>query len=214
MLKRVLLAAAVMVASPALVSAQDIFWSFDADSAQASTVAPVGTVSGTAYIFSSPTFGFDAIDLNLTSSDTSVLQITGGAGINPVFDAVGGTRFDSSEVTATTDDVTGELDGNGNLFAVNVAQNGVNTALGPLFDPGFVDGVGVLLAEVDFTVVGPGEATLGFALGDQGALQLPLIELFPTFGEGSFTAEGIPEPSSAALLIIGSIGLVARRKRS
>ena len=214
MLKRVLLAAAVMVASPALVSAQDIFWSFDANSAQASTVAPAGTVSGTAYVFSSTTFGFDAIDLNLTSSDTSVLQITGGIGTNPTFDNIGGLRFDSSEVTATTDDVTGELDGNGNLFAVNVAQNGVNTALGPLFDPDFVNDVGVLLAEVDFTVVGPGEATLGFALGDQGALQLPLIELFPTFGEGSFTAEGIPEPSSAALLIIGSIGLVARRKRS
>ena len=207
MLKRVLLAAAVMVASPALVSAQDIFWSFDATSAQASTVAPAGTVGGTAYIFSSPTFGFDAIDLNLTSSDTSVLQITGGIGTNPTFAAVGGTRFDSSVVTA-------DGTGNGNLFSVNVAQNGVNTALGPLFDPGFVAGVGVLLAEVDYTVVGPGEATLGFALGDQGALQLPLIELFPTFGEGSFTAEGIPEPSSAALLIIGSIGLVARRKRS
>ena len=207
MLKRVLLAAAVMVASPALVSAQDIFWSFDNASAQNTLVAPAGTVGGTAYIFSSPTFGFDAIDLNLTSSDTSVLQITGGTGTNPTFSAVGGTRFDSSVVTA-------DGEGNGNLFSVNVAQNGVNTALGPLFDPGFVPGVGVLLAEVEFTVVAPGEATLGFALGDQGALQLPLIELFPTFGEGSFTAEGIPEPSSAALLIIGSIGLVARRKRS
>lgn len=210
MLKRVLLAAAVIAASPALVQAQDLFWSFSNTAAQSTAVAPAGTVTGTAYVFSAPTFGFDAIDLNLNVSDPNVIQINGGTPTNPTFNAVGGVRFDSSVLT--TDGT-----GNGNLFSVNITQNGVNPALGPLFDPDFVAGVGVLLAEVDFSIVGSGNATLGFSLGDQGALALPDTVLTPAFGEASFTVEDlavIPEPSSLALLVLGSVGLVARRKRS
>lgn len=104
---------------------------------------------------------------------------------------------------------------------MNVAQNGVNPALGPLFDPGFDANVGpngaFLLAEVDFELFG-GTATLDFSLGDQGALQLPSIILDPTFGSATHTGTGddgcIPEPSSLALLMLGSVGLVGRRKRS
>jgi len=217
MIKKVLIAAALMAASPALVSAQDIFLSFS-DTAVVSTSNLTEGDSGTAYIFSAPDFGFDAIDLNFASSDLSVLSLTGGQGFNPTFGAVGGLRFDSSDVSIDA------LTGDGNLFAVNVSENGVNPALGPLFDPGFVAGVGVLLAEIDFDVVGGGSASVGFSLGEQGALLLPDIELDPDFGVAPATltaeaaevgeGEDIPEPSSLALLLMGAAGLVARRKRA
>ena len=214
MFRKVLVAAAILIASPSVVSAQDIFWSFDSGSAVDSAVGLPNT-SGTAYIFSDGLFGFDAIDLNFSSSNTSALLFTGGTTFNPTFNAVGGMRFDSSVITI---DPNGDT---GNLFAVNVAQNGVNPALGPLFDPGFDANVGpngaFLLAEVDFELFG-GTATLDFSLGDQGALQLPSIILDPTFGSATHTGTGddgcIPEPSSLALLMLGSVGLVGRRKRS
>ena len=220
MIKKFLIAAALVIASPALVFSQDIFWSFDQTSATSTGTGAAGT-SGTAFIFSDGMFGFDALDLNFTSSDSSVLLLTGGTGTNPEFLSVGGTRFDSSVVTINSGS-------DGNLFAVNVAQNGVNTALGPLFDPGFDANVGpnggVLLAEITYDVVGAGDATLDFSLGTQGALQLPLNVLNPTFGSGTFTGTGgggggpidptIPEPSSAVLLILGSVGLFTRRNRA
>ena len=154
-----------------------------------------------------------------------MLLLTGGETTNPTFNAVGGTRFDSSVLTI--DPLATGVNDNANLFAVNVAQNGVNPALGPLFDPDFNANVGasgaILLASVDYSVAGAGEATLGFSLGTQGALQLPDVILDPAFGLGTFTGTGgdggggdpiIPEPSSAVLLVLGSVGLIARRKRA
>ena len=209
MFKRILVAAAIMVASPAIVSAQDIFWSFSSTSA-VNSIAPTGTVSGTAYIFSDGLFGFDAIDLNLTTSDPNALQFTGGTAINSTFNIIGATRFDGASITA---DGTGDA----NFFAVNVVQNGVNPALGPLFDPDFVLGIGpngaALLAEVNYNFTNSlgGPVTLGFALGTNGAIQLPNTPLNPSFGTAIIS---IPEPSSIALLVLGSVGLVSRRKRS
>ena len=198
---------------------RDSFWSFDSASANAEGTGEVGD-TGTAFIFVDGLFALDALDLNFTSSDSSVLLLTGGAGTNPTFNAVGGMRFDSSVVTIDPG-ATGVND-NGNLFAVNVAQNGINPALGPLFDPDFDANVGpngaTLIASIDYDVVGAGTATLDFSLGSQGALQLPDIILDPAFGLGTFTGTGggpiIPEPSSAVLLVLGSVGLVARRRRS
>ncbi len=215
MIKNFLIAAAVVIASPALVFSQDIFFSFDQGSAQSTAEAEVGT-TGTAFIFSSQPFGFDALDLNFTSSDSAVLLLTGGSERNDEFATIGGTAFDSSTVTVGADGASG------NLFAVNVTQNGINPAVTALFNPHFEAGVGadgaVLLASVDYEVAGEGDATLGFSLGTQGALQLPDNVLAPSFGTASFTGTGgqvdVPEPSSAVLLVLGAAGMVARRRRS
>ena len=212
MIKNFLIAAAVVIASPALVFSQDIFFSFDSASAESTTTGNVGT-AGTAFIFADQPFGFDALDLNFTSSDSAVLLLTGGTESNDEFATIGGTAFDSSTVTV---DAGGA---NGNLFAVNVTQNGINPAVTALFNPHFEAGVGangaVLLASVDYEVVGAGEATLDFSLGTQGALQLPTTVLTPSFGTASLTGvSDVPEPSSAVLLVLGAAGMVARRRRS
>jgi hypothetical protein len=196
MFNKVLIAFAILIASPAFVSAQDIFWSFSPSAATNTLDAEVGT-SGSAYIFSHGFFGFDAIDLNFTTN-TDVIQFTGGEGFNPNFGGPGGTRFNFATVT---------IDTSGNFFAVSVGQNGVNPASGPFYDPGFDFGVNppsgsVLLARVDFDVVGEGTADLQFALGSQGAVQLPMTSLNPSFGSATLTAN-TPPP----LIILGDANL-------
>ena len=151
-IKNLLIAAALVIASPALVFSQDIFLSFDSDSFLNTDTQDSGT--GSAFLFSDGQFAFDALDLNFLTSDSSVLRFTGGEAFNPTFDIIGGTRFTSSEITVDPTTNTG------NLFSVNIVDNGVNPALGPLFDPGFNADVGpngaVLLARLDFDIGGSG----------------------------------------------------------
>ena len=212
MFKRLLIATVLVIASPAIVSAQDIFWSFDSTSNVTSTAGNVGT-SGTAYIFSDQPFAFDFLDLDFTSSDSSVLLLTGGMAFNDPFSTIGGTAFDSAPVTIDT------AGAGGNIFAQNISQNGINPSVTALFNPAFEAEAGggsgaVRLAEITCDIVGNGTATLDFALGTQGALSGPLgIILRPSFGTATLTT-GIPEPSSLALLVLVSVGLVARRRRS
>lgn len=169
----------------------DIFLSFSPTVLErtfSGDLTPGGT--GSAYIFSDGLFGFDAIDLNFAVSDSNVIRFTGGEGFNPVFTTIGGMRFDTSDVLI---DVGG---GSGNLFAANVTENGVNPATGPLFDPGFAPGVGpngaLLLARVDFEILGDGEANLELSLGPQGILQLPGNVINPRLGSADFGCDHDP----------------------
>ena len=166
MIKNIFIAATLVIANPALVFSQDIFWSFSDTSAQNSATATQGD-SVTAYIFSDGLFGLDAIDLNFNSGTAGALLFTGGVATNPIYNTIGGTRFDSSEITF--DPAATGVDDNGNLFAVNVTQNGVNPAVSPLFAPDFNANIGpngaILLASVDFTAAETGDHTLEFSLG-------------------------------------------------
>ena len=181
MLRKFLIAAAIVIANPAFVSAQDIFWSLSSTELVSTSTENAAT-SGSAYIFSDGLFGFDTLDLDFSTSDSSVITFTGGEAFNPTF-TNGGMRFTSSQISIDSATNTGTL------FSVNFSQNGVNPAVGPFFDPGFDFGVGpngaVLLARVDFDIVGDGVAELDFTLGPQGALQLPLSPLNPSFGSAS-----------------------------
>ena len=119
MFKKVFVAAAIVIASPAFVSAQDIFWSFS-PTAFETNLDGGAQATGSAYIFSSSFFGFDAIDLNFTVGDPAVVRLTGGEAFNPTFNTIGGTRFDGAAIAIDSETNTG------NLFLVNVIENGVS----------------------------------------------------------------------------------------
>ena len=226
MFKKVLVAAAIALACPALIFAQDVNFLFGGgqnfnDPAQApagtgtpasttSTIGPgvVGT-SGSINVFSTSGFMFDAFDVDIFSSDPSVAQITGGTFFNPTADLVGDERFDSAMVTATPGGESGVL------FAVNVLNNGVGSPVNEMFDPLFDSTDGFLLATVDFDIVGAGTTDFSFALGDLSIVDLPDIDVgaAATFGTASLTVIDVPEPSSAILLIFGSVAMIARRRR-
>ena len=185
MFKKCFVAAAILMASPAFVSAQDIFWSFSPTELITTSSVGVDDLTGSAYIFSDGQFGFDILDLDFTTSASDVVRFTGGEVFNPTFDVIGRTRFDSGEITV---DAEGS---SGNLFLVAIIERGVNPTISSLFDPGFDAGVGpngaVLLARVDFELIGNGAADLKFSLGPQGAVELPALQLNPSFGSATFT---------------------------
>ena len=79
MFKNVFVAAAILIASPALVSAQDIFWSFSRTELATTSSGELGQ-TGSAYIFSDLFFGFSAIDLDFTTSAPCV-RFTGRRGV-------------------------------------------------------------------------------------------------------------------------------------
>ncbi len=188
MFKKLFVAVAIVMASSALVSAQDIFWSFSPTEATASTnIGAVGD-AGSVYIFSDGLFGFDAIDLDFSASISNVISFTGGEVFNPTFSTIGGERFHEPEITIASTNSAGQDGSSGKLFAVNLAQNGVDPALSS-FDSGFEPGVGpngaFLLARLDYEVVTSAVVDLEFSLGQHGALQLPDNVLNPSFGSAT-----------------------------
>ena len=191
MLKKCFVAAAILMANPAFASAQDIFWSFS-PTELITTSSFDGDLTGSAYIFSDQPFGFDALDLEFTTSDSDLVRFTGGEAFDAQFFVLGITKFDFTEVTVDADGSSGRL------FAVNVTQSGVNPALSALFDPDFVPGVGpngaVLLARVDFEMLGGSNfetaVDLEFTLGDRGAILLPQNILNPSFGSATVDVFG------------------------
>ena len=189
MFKKYLCAVAILMACPACASAQDIFWSFSPT--ELVTTSDSSDSTGSAYIFSDQPFGFDAIDLDFTLSGSGEVRFTGGEAFDAPFNVIGGTMFDSTVITIDAEGITG------NLFSVNVTQNGVNPALTSLFNPNFVAGVGpngaVLLARVDFEVnagFASNAVDLEFSLGSQGALQFPQAFLNPSFGSATLSIFG------------------------
>jgi len=221
MFKNVLIAAAIVFANPALLFAEDIFFAFGQGASASSTATTTSNVgTGSVFIFSDGEFAFDAADLDFTNSDFSVIQFTGGVGFNPIFNTIGDVRFNNDamdpilEVNSATDGV---------FQPVNVTENGINPTLGQLFDPLFDPAVGpdgaFLLARVDFDIVGEGTADIVFTFGPNGVINLdnPDDIIFPSLGSATLTVispDAIPEPSSAALMILGTVGLIVRRKRT
>lgn len=219
MFKKVLVVAVIAVACPAFVSAQDFSLLFGGPLAEAGggtatstqTVDVNNTTNGSINIYSTSGFDFDAADLNFFSSNPSVVQFTGGQAFNPTFDVVGGLRFDASSLTTSPDGSSG------NLFSVSTSENGINQALGELFDPLFDPSTGplgstgsFLLARVDYEIVGAGNTEFSLSQGNIDSID-PALPL-PIFGNASLTV--VPEPSSAIVLFLGTVAMAARRKRA
>ena len=205
-MKKLFIAAAMLIATPGLLQAQDFFFSFS-DTSVVSEMNFAAGSTGTAFLFSGPALDFDNLDLILSSSDDAVLELTA--------------------INAPADDPFNNFVGTVNS-PEEIRFSGV-TFFGNAVSPGDgVAGVGRLLASVDFNVVGAGVADLNATINPDTILGVqdnnngqlfsspPAAgEALPVFGAATVTGvSAIPEPASAMLLLLGSVGLVARRKRA
>ena len=202
MFKKIFLVALISITNATLVSAQDIFWSFDSD--ELVTRFDVGEFiePGSAYIFSDALFNFDALDLDFSSSN-SVIQFTGGEAFNP--QSLIGSAFDFTEITIATDGSGGQL------FSVAIIGTGIPSIFDPidptLFKPEIGPNGAFLLARVDFEIFELGKAELDFTLGSLGALQLPDVVLDPSFGSALFSVLPIT-PSIGDINLDGSVNFM------
>ena len=194
MLNKALIAFAMMIAAPAFVSAQDLFWSFSPTELSSTSSGQAGE-SGSAYIFSDSTFFLNALDLDFSTS-SSCVRFTGVEVLDP------NVIFQRWDAAISTIDAEGS---SGNLFLVNVLSPDFLGGFprrcppnafcpSPFLDPGFEENVGpngaFALARVDFDIVGAGGAVnLELALGTQGAVRLPNTELDPSFGSATLNLQ-------------------------
>ena len=216
-----------MASSHTFVSAQDFFFSFDEFSRQStltqSSPAAGGPATGQLFIFSDASLDFNNIDLDFTVDNPGVASFTRGVPADSDFSFtsirvgelfVGVPLFANAPVPITPTD--GQLDGIaivgiGNIDFFNDGQNPFDRS-----DAEFRAGAnGFLLATIDYSVAGPGQANFDFILGEFGIVDDFFGPLAPDFAgsTGTLTVVGVPEPSSAILLMLSAAGMVARRRR-
>ena len=219
MFKKALFAAAILVvSSPAFVSAQDFFFSFDEFSRVPTTTVSSNTATGSLFIFADENLFFDQLDLDFTNDNSSVVSFTGGVVFND-FAFLSGTASSASGGAFTTLsllDPTGATSGvtatDGRLLATGFLEFRPTPGSGDSSRPG---ANGFLLARLDYDVVGSGTANFSFIAGDLGVSDDVVgrldVDLSAT---GSITVEAVPEPSSSILLMLAAAAMVARRRRS
>jgi len=219
-------AAFAMASSPAFVSAQDFFFSFDEFSRQPTLTqaspAAGGPATGQLFIFGDAALDFNQIDLDFTVDNPGVATFTNGvaADSDGSFTLI---RVEDPSVPAGP-----ILPTFGRLFGASVGYfhvpppPGQDPALAGT-DAEFRPGAnGFLLGTIDYSVNGPGTANFDFILGAVGVVNDALtlggspISLDPDFAgsTSTLTVVDVPEPSSAILLILVAAGMVNRRRRS
>ena len=210
MFKKLLFAAAIMLVSSPIVSAQDLFFSFDENSRVDSLEVAQGTATGTVFLFGDENLSFNNADVNFTATGDATIDASSLAGDGA---AAGFSSFAFDNFTPT----------GGRFFAVSIEippfvlapgqQAGVET------DNFRAGANGFLLGAVDFALTssdGGESASFDLVAGGLG-VSSPAGPVAVAFGGATVTVEGnevVPEPSSAILLILGAAGMVARRKRS
>ena len=213
MFKKVLFAAAfAMACSPAFVSAQDFFFSFDEFSRQSTLTVPNSPSTGQVFIFGDENLDFNQLDLDFTVDNSAVATFTGAT----TADSDGSfTAFSAEDPNAAGAPI---LATDGRLFAVSIPITGPVDGQDPALagsDAEFRAGAsGFLLATVDFNILRSGVANFDFIPPRLGFLDtVGPFDLDFTGSTGTLVV-GVPEPSSAVVLILGAAGMVARRRRS
>ena len=216
---RKFLTAAVLVASLCFgtaVQASDIYLA-NADGTTTLDISG-GITSGTINVYVSDTYSIDTgAFLNAFGGDG--ISITGATVFNPDILVGGVADVDDRWQSTGGGAVSGDDLLNFNGFAVTEGTGILpSQSTGNQFeDQGHVAGLGFLFAELAWELTGPAnlggdniaEITLG--VGD-GLVVNNNVELQPDFGSYTIT-NAIPEPTSAGLLALGLVGLVARRRR-
>ena len=205
----------------------DFFWSFNGLNSGATNSDEVSGVfntgaTGTLYLYySTANSELDTgAGLDLSWSNNDLVRFTAAQTFDfdvvlaSDNDVVVGTRWGDAFGPAADvqdDAVTGL-----NAFTV-VAGDGIinaNDGSGAFLDQGYDAGADAyLFASVDFEIVGlHGVSLLRSVEGDIGIVH-DGSTINPSFGSARFINFVLPEPTSASLLAIGLIGLVARRRR-
>ena len=188
MLKRFLFFVLALGVCSTGVFAQDVFVTFGQglDVGNTTATADLADGSGTGFVFVRNGFNFDAVEIDLVSSDNSVATITSGAinnaSFSPPFTA---TVFNNAAVDLNANGVLDTfIDGDGNTVvetgdinsipgvvdasglitfqAQSINQLGIESVFAPFNTAFDVDADAFLFATFDFDIVGAGEAT--FAL--------------------------------------------------
>ena len=211
MLKRFLLAVATVALCSSSMFAQDFFLSFADDALVTESEILEAGETTSAFIFSRDGFDYIGAQFGFEIADTGVGTFTGGEfflnspGIVPLPRFLSGT---------TTVDAGG---GSGITGAANTTNGiGPGSPLATLDLP--IADVGHLVGRLDLTATGGGDALVTILeRGPNGILARDFSDITDstTIGGGGITlrVNAIPEPTSAGLLAMGLIGLVARRRR-
>ena len=228
MFKKLLFVAAfAMASSPAFVSAQDFFFSFDEFSRQPTLTqaspAAGGPATGQLFIFSDAALDFDQIDLDFTVDNPGVASFTNGVAADSDGSFTVITVEDPNVSGGPLGPTDGRIFGFAYVFLFQLDLFDYGQLPFDTSDAEFRAGAnGFLLATVDYSVAGVGQANFDFILGDLGVANSrggggPPIILDPDFAgsTATLTVVGVPEPSSAVvLLMLGAAGSLARRSRS
>jgi hypothetical protein len=170
--------------------------------------------------------GVGGIDANLALDTAGVVNITGSeifdvailVGGAPIFRrwsvVPGGATAGNGAIQNGT--VSGDGQSIDQMGSVNLFGQGIlsaNTGGGTFVDEGYDTGAqAFILGRIDFSVVGEGTTNLNFLDSTQvvdGPEDIGFVDAGAQFNVGN----AVPEPTSAGLLALGLIGLVARRRR-
>ena len=179
--------------------------------------------TGIGFVFARNGFDIGQLqNLEISSSDNTAVAITSAQLLQfDTFNIVPNTQ------TRFTEPATATLNGDSSfsLFGTNFGalpddgnptSNGLRGGAFAAFDDGFDEDLdALLLAQFEFSVLG-GEGTsvnFDFTGGSlfQGATEVTGADA--DFVGATVDVQGVPEPTSAGLLALGLVGLVARRRR-
>ena len=222
-MKSMLTLGSALVVAGATGSAQavDIFFGDNASAPvdnPAISLSPDAT-SGSLYVLVNTDpegYAFDngSLGVSVSSSASGVINITGATVFNPSFFGGFAERWTSTSVVGAGPDGVDELLG---LAVGSAGLDGGLPAEGENGDPNFNANGDFVFAKIDYDVIGSGSTILEIGeIGRQGDFlaQGGVGDVSGDVAFGTATISVIPEPASLALLGLGGVALLGRRRHA